>query len=167
MFHVWVYWNVYIGWGFGEMVMKSKMADITGSNCIAISTEQVVGSTVQHKWESEMNNLKPITTAHVSFLKNMEVTFCNGVLSFCFSFLFLSSKTESAPGWMSRQNLKDRRGWTLYQPEMSSGIFCVTFCDSCSCLTQVWDRQLKMSFRCGSMHELHFQEERMMEKRQS
>lgn len=60
--------------------------------------------------------------------------------SFCFSF-FLSSKTGS---------LMDRRGWTLYQPDMSSGIICVTFRDSRSCLTQVWERELKMSFQHGS-----------------
>jgi len=33
---------------------------------------------------SELNNLKPITTAYVSFLKDMEDLFCKRVLSFCF-----------------------------------------------------------------------------------
>ncbi len=126
--------------GFTEMSLKGEDLEkcwwkakwLISHAATALPFKQsVVGSTVHHEWESEMNNLKPITTAHVSFWKNMEDTFCNGVLSFCFSFLFLSSKIGG---------LMDRRGWTLYQPEMSSGIICETFRDSRSCLTQVWER---------------------------
>lgn len=35
-FHVQVYWNVFKGWEFGEMVMNSKMVDITHSKSIVI-----------------------------------------------------------------------------------------------------------------------------------
>lgn len=64
---------------------------------------------------------------------------------FALGFFFpLSFKTGS---------LTDRRGWTLYKQDMSSGITCETFRDSRSCLTQVWERekerQLKMSFQHG------------------
>jgi len=72
---------------------------------------------------SELNNLKPITTAYVSFLKDMEDLFCKRVLSFCF-FSHLKLVAVCYPFWMSGQ--KNRNGLTLYQPKMSSRVI-VTF----------------------------------------